>query len=344
MKAKLAGLLLLLAAGTSWGQVANLSGADVTDKSSITDPVQASKTLNNEWMAFTIPVLEGTHSPCCWKGDWKQFGEAGCHLESPQFSYGSRSDSPLAESLVVFAKMTGGEVISMRVVGSQCPVEGDGARVDWLGAVDEEAGLDWLEAIARSDRNESEGVRHSALYAMALHRSDDIAPRLGSMAREKHSDLQQESIFWLGEARGEAGLKELKALLSELPTGDTRRELNFAIAQNSTLEALELLVNISKTDTDPEQRSGALFWLAQEFPEEAQTILEDVLMKESDTEVLEEAVFAISQLPEDMAGPMLLKLASDSQAPREVRRQALFWLAQSGDEKSIAALTELLTQ
>lgn len=40
----------------------------------------------------------------------------------------------------------------------------------------------------------------------------------------------------------------------------------------------------------------------------------------------------------------LLDLASDSQTPRVVRRQALFWLAHSDDDKAIAALAELLSR
>jgi HEAT repeat protein len=342
MKAPIAGLFLLLAAGSSWGQIANLSGAEVTDNVSISDPATMARKLDDSWLAFRMPVLDDTTSPCCWKGNWNQFGESGCSLASRQNSYGSRSDAPITENLVVFARVNRDEVLSMRVVGEQCPVEGDGAKVEWLGEVDDEAGLDWLEAVARSDDPES--VRHSALYAMALHRDEAVTQRLSLMARDSDSKLQRESIFWLGEARGTAGLGQLEQLLDELPRGDLRRELNFAIAQTGTPAASDLLTAISQTDTDPEQRSGALFWLAQEFPEQARQILKNVLVEEQDSEVLEQAVFAISQLPDDMSGPMLLELARDNQAPREVRRQALFWIAQSDDEKTIAALADLLTR
>jgi HEAT repeat protein len=58
----------------------------------------------------------------------------------------------------------------------------------------------------------------------------------------------------------------------------------------------------------------------------------------------EEAVFAISQLPGETGTRMLLELAKDEQKPREVRRQALFWLANSDDENAVAALADLLTR
>ena len=50
----------------------------------------------------------------------------------------------------------------------------------------------------------------------------------------------------------------------------------------------------------------------------------------------------ISQLPDEVADQMLLDLAKSNQTPRAVRRQALFWLAQSDNDDSIAALTALL--
>ena len=70
----------------------------------------------------------------------------------------------------------------------------------------------------------------------------------------------------------------------------------------------------------------------------------DVIANERDRETLERAVFAMSQLPPETAGPLLLELAKDKDAPREARRQALFWLAHEGDEDSVAELTALLTQ
>ena len=88
----------------------------------------------------------------------------------------------------------------------------------------------------------------------------------------------------------------------------------------------------------------ALFWLAQEYPQRAQEWLLEVINTEQDEDVLEQAVFAISQLPGETGDMMLLDLAKSDQTPRAVRRQALFWLAQSDNDDSIAALTELLTR
>ena len=331
-------LALAIAASPAGAQVGELYNADVTEKTSITNPAKSVEAAEDQWLAFSLPAIEGTHSPCCWKGRWNGMGEVGCSLEQGHQSYGTQSDSPLTENVIVFSEIRDGKVHDLRVFGEHCPIDGDGEKVTWIGSVDNTDGLDWLETVARGNDGES------ALFAFAMHRSLDAGKRLYSLAKEQESDLSQEAIFWLGEARGEEGFKLLKRLLDELPRGDRRREINFALSQNNTTQAGELLLEISKSDPDPEQRGEAMFWLAQEYPEQAKDWLLEVIKTEQDEDVLIQAVFAISQLPDGGGDQVLLDLARNDQLSRDVRRQALFWLANSDNESSVAALTELLTR
>jgi hypothetical protein len=342
MKILWLGLALTMIGVQALAQPGEWQDADVTEKTSITDPAKVIRDSEGQWLAFSLPVLEGTRSPCCWKGSWNgrrsAMGEVGCSLEARHQSYGSRSESPLTDEVIVFNRIRDGRVQDLHVLGESCPLETNGARITWIGSVDTDAGLDWLENVAR------QGDHGVALYAFALHRSAKAGKRLYSLALETDSDVSEEAIFWLGEARGEDGFKMLKRLLAELPKGDTRRQINFALAENDTAEAAELLFEISKSDPDPAQRGEAMFWMAQEYPQRAQEWLLEVVSTEQDEDVLEQAVFAISQLPGEAGDKMLLDLAKSGQSPRTVRRQALFWLAQSGNDDSIAALAELLTR
>ena len=342
MKTKWTGLALALLSSVAVAQVGELYDANVTDLSNIIDPAKAVKVSDSHWLAFRLPVLEGTRSPCCWKGRWNNMGDTGCSLKSSHQSYGMRSDSPLADNVIVYSEIRQGQVHSLRVVGESCPVEGNDTQVTWIGDVAETAGLDWLEDVVRMETTGRVG--DSALFALALHRSDGVSRRLYSLAKDDGGNLSEEAIFWLGEARGEQGFKMLKKLLADLPRGDKRRQINFALAENDTAEAAELLLQISKSDPDPEQRGAAMFWLAQEYPQQAEDWLKEVIKTEKDDDVLEQAVFAISQLPDDSGDQVLLELARSDQTPRHVRRQALFWLANSGNDSTVAALTDLLTR
>ena len=338
MKTKWLSLALIMLSSYSWAQVGELFNAEVTVDTSVSNPAKVMKQAEGQWLAFSLPVLAGTHSPCCWKGKWNGMGETGCSLETRHQSYGTRSDSPLTENVLVFSQVRNGQVQNIRVVGESCPVDGGGAQVNWIANVETADGLDWLEQVARS------GQGDSALFALALHRSPDAGQRLFSLAKETDGDLSEEAIFWLGENRGEQGFKLLNKLLAELPVGDERRTINFALAENKTSGAADLLFEISKSDSDPEQRGEAMFWLAEAYPKKAQGWLLEVLETEQDEDVLEQAVFAISQLPDGAGDQALLELAQNKRASHAVRRQAIFWLAQSDNDSSVAALTELLTR
>jgi len=341
MKTIFAGMMLALICSTAWARFGGLMNAEVTERTSISDPAKAVRNANEEWIALRFPALEGTRSPCCWKGKWVSSREVGCRLKKEHQSYGTRSDSPLTENVIAYARISAGEVGSLQVVGEHCPMEADGARVAWIGNVDSTASLNWLEGVARSNNNAAKGT---ALYALALHRSTEASDRLYALAKEPHGELAGEAIFWLGDRRGVDGFEALNRLLSELPNGAARQEINFALAQNGSNPAIDLLSGISRTDRDPEQRGNALFWLAEEFPEKAPDLLLEALADEQDEEVQEQAVFAISQLPPEIGTPMLLELARDEHKSRELRRQALFWLANSDDEEAVAALADLLSR
>ena len=338
MKASWLSLALVILSGNSWAQSGELYNAEVTENTSVTNPARVMKEAEGQWLAFSLPALAATRSPCCWKGKWSGMGEAGCSLESKHQSYGTRSDSPLAENVIVFSHVHDGKVQDLRVVGESCPVDANGARVIWIGSVDDTAGLDWLETVARS------GQDAAALFALALHKSPQAGQRLYALAKDTEGELSEEAIFWLGESRGDQGFKSLKQLLAELPRGDERRAINFALAQNNTGSAADLLFEISQSDSDSEQRGEAMFWLAEGYPQQAQDWLLELIKTEKDEDVLEQAVFAISQLPDGAGDQVLLELAKDSHTPRVVRRQAIFWLAQSDNDSSVAALTELLTR
>lgn len=89
-----------------------------------------------------------------------------------------------------------------------------------------------------------------------------------------------------------------------------------------------------------ETRSQALFWIAQRgAPGAAETILA-AIDSDPSSEVREEAVFALSQLPDDGTRSLLALLQRAKSA--EIRRQALFWLAQSDDPRAFDALAEIL--
>ena len=63
--------------------------------------------------------------------------------------------------------------------------------------------------------------------------------------------------------------------------------------------------------------------------------------RSSDVEVQKQAVFALTQLPDDRGVPNLIKIAR-THPSREVRKKAIFWLGQSDDPRALDALVEIV--
>lgn len=53
----------------------------------------------------------------------------------------------------------------------------------------------------------------------------------------------------------------------------------------------------------------------------------------------EQAVFALSQLPEDRAAKALIAIAEDKSLSREERKKAIFWLGQMKSDSAVMYLT-----
>ncbi|MGD2135145.1 MAG: HEAT repeat domain-containing protein [Gemmatimonadales bacterium] len=127
--------------------------------------------------------------------------------------------------------------------------------------------------------------------------------------------------------------------------GETGRDAIFpATIADSAVVWPELLA-LAKDRTRPrEVREGAVFWVAQQAGAVVTQGLEEIVADEDDDiEVREHAVFAISQLPDEEGVPALIRLVRGHADPR-IRRQAVFWLGQSGDPRALDLFEEILTR
>ncbi len=94
---------------------------------------------------------------------------------------------------------------------------------------------------------------------------------------------------------------------------------------------------------DDDVRENALFWVGQEAAATVTDGLTEVAMDEDeDQEVREAAVFALSQRPNEQGVPILMEIARTARQ-MDTRRSAMFWLAQSGDERVYAFFESILT-
>ena len=93
--------------------------------------------------------------------------------------------------------------------------------------------------------------------------------------------------------------------------------------------------------SNPSSRRSAR--LAQKAGKKAQSAITGAIQNDPDTEVKKKAVFALSQMPNDEGIPKLIEVA-ETNKNAEVRKQAMFWLGQSGDPRALAFFERVLRQ
>jgi len=148
----------------------------------------------------------------------------------------------------------------------------------------------------------------------------------------------------LGEIEPAEASRFLLALARAERDGDLAEDvLQAAVLARDVVIWPQLLEIARDRDADEDLREGALFWLGQEAGEKARQSLEEfVELDDEDLELREHAIFALSQRDEDESLPALMRIARSHEV-FELRRSALFWLAQSDDPRVVDLFEEILT-
>ena len=73
----------------------------------------------------------------------------------------------------------------------------------------------------------------------------------------------------------------------------------------------------------------------------ADTAIADAIENDPETDVKKKAVFALSQLPSERGVPLLINVARTHRNPA-IRKEAMFWLGQSGDPRALEYFEEIL--
>jgi hypothetical protein len=321
---------------------------------------QVEQSAQPQWIGYAVPQIASDREICCQNGggSWGN-GECGiCRLETGDHGTNmtSRSSDAVKDStvklegsrsLVVFLRAEGRRIMKIRVVSDECTVDAGGLPLVWLTGVKPAESVAMLAAYVHdSDFDEHDGRRvgEGALTAIALH-SDEAADRaLESFVRpEERESLRKQAAFWLGEARGKAGLLALQKMAKSDPSADVRAHVTFALSVSREAPALDEMIRMAKEDESGHVRGQALFWLAQKAGKNAVGTITGAIEDDPDTDVKKKAVFALSQLPKDEGVPKLIEVAKTNRNPA-VRKQAMFWLGQSNDPRALAFFEKILTQ
>jgi len=154
-----------------------------------------------------------------------------------------------------------------------------GSDVVDLGMVSAREAADYLVSIAQSEKG---SMGEKAIFPATLADSADIWPAMLKIAR--NSDLPRstrtQSVFWLGQAAGDAATANLNSIvLDNSVDREVRESAVFALSQRPREEGVPALISVARTNKDPEIRKKALFWLGQSHDPRAIDLFEELLTK-----------------------------------------------------------------
>jgi HEAT repeat protein len=198
----------------------------------------------------------------------------------------------------------------------------------------EEQGTRYPEAGTRTDADELR-VRLDDL--LARQGDEGAVRRITSQAEQPCDGADQETraaaLSALLNMNADRAIPILREVLQKRDecSAELRRQAVFLISQKMTDESVDILLDLAhrNPDPDPEVREQAVFWLSQVKSAEALQALESILRESTDQDVQEKAIFAISQHGSEEAVQALRAYAERTDAPKDLRENAIFWIGQN---------------
>lgn len=305
-----------------------------------------------EWVGYSVDQVASERGVCC--DNYGSDGICGtCRLENEHGGNdGTTTTSGTvklegARQLVVLFRLEAKQAVRIRVASDECTLDAGGLPFVWLTGVKPAESVSLLTSYVRGadfEGHGDHGIGHRALTAIALHVDASADRALESFtAPEQREQLRRQAAFWMGAARGKAGLSGLQRMAKNDPSPDVRSHVAFALSVSHEAGAVDEMIRMAHDDASSHVRGQALFWLAQEAGKKAVGTITGAIENDPDTEVKKKAVFALGQLPKDEGVPRLIEVAQTNRNP-QVRQQAMFWLGQSNDPRALQFFEKVLSQ
>ena len=220
-------------------------------------------------------------------------------------SIGANSET---RNLAVFLLYDAAAITRIEVYNLDRKREYSGYPVFWLGRANNEESLTWLKSLVDSPSEDNT----RAAMAIALHDDKGVGAILKGLTNKSYPErVRKTALFWLGHAEGE---REFLAdfVRNEQESIEVRKQAAFGIGISKDRAALPTLQTLYAQVTPRELKRQILF---------ATSINDN----------------------KDAAVDFLINTASN-ESDRELKKQAIFWLGQSGDERAVGFFKELFAK
>ncbi len=177
----------------------------------------------------------------------------------------------------------------------------------------------------------------------AVQRAATAAQQQGCPDPDDENDTRVVALNALLQMDADRAVPILKQVLAKRDacSAPLRRKAVFLISQKRSPETADILLDLVRNDPDRDVREQAIFWLSQVDGARSVEALEGILRDSDDEGLQEKAIFALSQHRSARAGELLRAYALRTDAPEEMRAQAIFWIGQNHAESNSGFLRDL---
>ncbi|HEX7023449.1 MAG TPA: HEAT repeat domain-containing protein [Gemmatimonadales bacterium] len=170
--------------------------------------------------------------------------------------------------------------------------------------------------------------------------------RVGRSSCDIEDDTQSAALNALLQMNADQALPILKKVLARRDPGSLclRRKAVFLVSQHEGPETERILLDVARSDPDPEVREQAVQWLSQVDSPAAVAALDSILRSAADPGLQEKAIFALSQQDSPQARQALKDFALRGGVSDDLRQKAIFWIGQGDDPDRLGFLKTLYVQ
>jgi len=256
--------------------------------------------------------------------------------------------------------------------------------VHWAGALGDASMVAPLVEIARSNKTASssddmgpgDGLEGAATAALSMIPGDAGVPALTQLARDGSEPARKAAVFWLGQrddeksravvrsvadndretdnvrksaifalSQGESSKADeafLESLFNRVTSEKLKDQVLFSVSQRKTGDGTRWLLATARNDQQPiEVRRKAVFWAGQGDAKVAD--LKALYSATSERRLREHVIFVLSQRNEETATNALIEIAR-TDPDRDMKKKALFWLAQKDDPRVTKLITDMVVR
>lgn len=189
------------------------------------------------------------------------------------------------------------------------------------------------KVMARRDEG-SVCLRRKAMFLISQHEGPEAEALLLEAARsDPDLEVREQGVFWLSQVESEGAVAALDSILRSSPDRPMQEKAIFALSQHRSPVAMKSLRDFVQRQGAPaDLREKAIFWLGQNDRGENAQFLRTLFRTVQEPGLKEKILFSVAQHGDGESRRWLLEVAGAANEDLEVRKKAVFWAVQGGED------------